>query len=222
MKKIGLFGGTFNPIHIGHIRMALEVFEKCSLEQVQFVPASLPPHKPTMGILPLEIRVKMIELTLEEYKLNDIFKISLHEEKIEGASYTYQSLKVWKEEYKVTPYFILGLEDFVRLDTWHNWNKLPNLANFLVVKRAHYTLEDFHKTIKNYWQDAKEIDSHSYSLFGNTLSYIECSRLDISSTTIRNAFIENKDSRVLLAQSVFRFIEEHKEIVETWKEKVSV
>ncbi len=218
MKKIGLFGGTFNPIHIGHLRMALEVYEMCALDQVQFVPASLPPHKSAKGILPLAMRVEMMELSFKEYQLNSVFTISLHETRLKGASYTYFSLKLWQEEHKLVPYFILGLEDFVRLNTWHNWQQLPLLAHFLVVKRAHYELEDFHKTVKSYWSEAKQVDSHSYSIFGNTISYIESSRLDISSTTVRNAYLNNKDPRLLLPQSVYGYIQQNNEILRIWGE----
>ncbi len=218
MKKIGLFGGTFNPIHIGHLRMALEVYEACKLDEVQFVPASIPPHKSSKGILSLDLRVKMLELSLNEFDLKDIFSYSLHEEKIEGASYTYKSLEVWREKYTISPYFILGLEDFIRLNTWHNWQKLPSLTNFLVVKRAHYKVEDFHNTVKKYWQDAVLTAQSTYSVQGNSINYIESSRLDISSTMIRNAFLAKKDARLLLPQSVHNFIKENEEIIEKWQE----
>ncbi len=217
MKKIGLFGGTFNPIHIAHLRMALEVYQNCKLDEILFVPAYLPPHKSAKGILSLEIRTKLIRLALEEFQLNPIFDISLHEEKMQGASYTYNSLQLWKEENQHTPYFILGLEDFVRLNTWHNWQELPQLTNFIVVKRAHYSIDDFHSTVQKYWPQATK-NKNLYSIHSNTIEYIESSRLDISSTTIRNAFIEKKDARLLLPQSVHSYIKANQEIIQKWSE----
>ncbi len=223
MKKIGFFGGTFNPIHLGHIRMALEVYEKTGLDHLHFVPAPIPPHKKITGLLDFEKRVDFLQLSFKEYTLENIFSVSEHENTMQGPSYTYYSVQLWQELYKLTPYFIVGLEDFLQLPTWHNGLEIPEFTNFIVVKRAHYEEKDFHRAVKNYWQNntqdyvnAKQIDESSYEVMGNTVEYIETSRMDISSTQIRNAMKEKKSVAALLPESVRHYILKHNEILDKW------
>ncbi len=219
MKKIGFFGGTFNPIHLGHLRMALEVYEKCELSALHFVPAYVPVHKST-PILDFASRIDLIKIAIEEYNLKDKFFISPHESLLSTASYSYFSLQKWQEGNETKPYFIVGLEDFIKLDTWHNAMDLPKLTNFIVVKRAQYTEEDFHNIIKTFWQEsAVQIGTHKYLILGSSIEYIETSRLDISSTMIRKAVCENKNTTCLLPQWVDAYIRRNKNILDCWNEE---
>ncbi len=219
MNNIGFFGGTFNPIHIGHIRMGVEVFEKTALDHIHFVPAAIPPHKKVKGLLDFDKRVHLINLAFQEYKVEDIFSVSLHESTMQGPSYTYFSLQLWQEIYKKVPYFILGLEDFLQLSLWHNGLDLPKFCNFIVVKRAHYKEEDFHLSIERYWgKEALQNSANKYSIFGNSLEYLETSRLDISSTKIRNAVLENSIIAGLVPEKVRYTIENNDDIKNKWAE----
>lgn len=216
MDKIALLGGTFNPIHNGHLRMALEIYEKCSLSQIHFVPSSIPPHKSTQGLLDFDIRVELLKLAFKEYHLEEIFSLSLHEQKMTGSSYTYNSLQAWQEIHKQRPYFIVGLEDFVKLDTWYRWQELPKHTHFIIVKRSSFTNEDFHAKIKEFWgKEAEKQEEDTYLIYTNTIKYIEIPRLDISSTSIRKAMCEGKDARFLLPESVRNYCT-HKSIIDVW------
>ncbi len=218
MQRVGFFGGTFNPVHIAHIRMALEVYEMCNLDNLHFVPAPVPPHKQKAGLLDFATRVKLLKLAFDEYNLHDSFFISEHENTMSGPSYTYDSLQVWAELYKTKPYFIVGLEDFVQLHTWKKGLELSKFTNFIVVKRATYTIADFHNIMSSYWEKSLEkISDSKYSVLGSTIEYLETSRIDVSSTQIRNIMKEKRNVSGLLPESVRHYIQDNSMIVETWK-----
>ncbi len=220
MKKIGFFGGTFNPIHIGHLRIAFEVYEHFSMDSVHFVPAPLPPHKKVVGLLDYHTRAKLIELSFEELGF-DNFLVSDHENFMSGPSYSYESLQIWQKIHECTPYFILGLEDFVQLHTWHKGLELPKFTNFIVVKRAHFSPKEYHETIHNYWGNKTEkLSDSTYALMGNTIEYFETTRLDISSTKIRKLFCTKKNPVGLVTKNVQSHIENNANILEKWKESM--
>ncbi len=210
MKKIGLFGGTFNPIHIGHIRIALECLESCGLQELQFVPSALPPHKEHTGILDFNIRKKLIELTIDEYKLNSRFSVSTHEQELDGPSYTFSSVQLWKEKYNTVPYFIVGLEDFIKLETWHQGEKLPEHTNFIVVRRKSHDINTFHEYIFKMWgSKVTRYNDTIYEINGNKIEYVECTRLDISATQIRENIIHGRSIICLVPSSVSDYLLKH-------------
>ncbi len=216
--KIGFLGGTFNPIHLGHIRMAIEVYGKCALDSIHFVPAYKPVHKDNSNIISFSTRIDIIDIALEECGLKNKFKISRHENLLKTPSYTYFSLEKWKEEHKIKPYFIVGLEDFLRIDTWHNALELPTLAHFIVVKRANYSIKDFHETITNLWKEkAKKTSDTTYLISDSIVEYIETTRLDISSSKIRKNITTNKSTLCLLPLWADAYIRRNKNILDIWK-----
>ncbi len=224
-KKVGFFGGTFNPVHIGHIRMALEVYEEIGLSHIHFVPAPIPPHKKVKALLDFQTRVDFLNNSFKEYNLDSYFSVSEHENSMQGPSYSFYSVQLWQELYGQTPYFIVGLEDFLQLENWHNGLEIPRYSNFIVVKRAHYKREDFHTAVERFWLKkdkysdyAQKINDASYSIFGNSIEYLETSRLDISSTQIRNAMIEGKNASLLLPENVRKYVLAHDEIITKWSE----
>ncbi len=217
MKKIGFFGGTFNPIHIAHIRMALEVFESFKLDKLHFVPAPIPPHKKKLGLLDFSLRSNLIKLAFDEYNLNDIFSISDHENTMNGPSYTFDSVQLWTKLYSAKPYFIVGLEDFIQLHTWKKGLELPLHTNFIVVKRAAYIIDDFHTVMNSFWgKSFEKVADNKYSLLGSTIEYLETSRIDVSSTQIRNIMKEKRNVSGLLPESVRHYIQDNSMIIEAW------
>jgi nicotinate-nucleotide adenylyltransferase len=138
MRKIGLFGGTFDPIHIGHLIIAEEVRRKLSLSEVWFIPSYVPPHKRDAVITP-EHRLKMVELAIQS---NKHFKVIDIELKRKGKSYTLDTMKQLKEDYPDEEfYFIIGADMVEYLPNWYKIDELIRLVQFVGVKRSGYKLE---------------------------------------------------------------------------------
>ena len=133
-KKIALFGGTFNPIHIGHLRIAEEVRELLGLDEVCFIPAKAPPLKPEMKLLPAELRLNLVKASIRG---NPHFTMSTIEHLREGPSYTLITAQdIIKKRRLGTqrPYFIIG-EAFKDIKLWWHYEKLLEMVNFVVVSR---------------------------------------------------------------------------------------
>ncbi len=218
MKKIGFLGGTFNPIHNAHLRIAIEVQEYCKLDTVHFVPVFKPVHKGADNLLPFEVREQILKIAFHQLTLDDIFHISTHESTMDCPCYTYNSLQTWQKIHNVKPYFIIGLEDFVRLDTWHKGLELPKLAHFIVVNRSHLGLAHFHFGVDSLWgSEAEKLSEYTYSLYDSIIEYIETSFLEISSTHIRNSFLASKNVSCLLPSSVQDYILRNSDIIKIWE-----
>ena len=143
--KWGLFGGTFDPIHIGHLRCATEMLEIFALNRIIFVPASRPPHKLDGTITPFYHREQMIRLAIEE---NPAFSFSDVENRRDGVSYSVETVEYILDKYRLENlelYFILGQDAFHAIRTWKDWERLILLCNFAVMTRPGYVnqgLED--------------------------------------------------------------------------------
>ena len=133
---IGILGGSFNPVHIGHLRLALEVLEApvAALEYVELLPCAEPPHKPREGILPFELRSALLEVAGRRIPR---LRVNRLEGMRSGPSYTWDTLTAYAAQYPgQRPVFILGGEDFATLPQWFRGLELPQLADFVVVPRA--------------------------------------------------------------------------------------
>jgi nicotinate-nucleotide adenylyltransferase len=132
--KIGLFGGTFDPIHWGHLRSAEEVCEAFSLDRVLFVPTSKPPHKRGQTTTPARDRLAMVRLAVSD---NPRFLVSTVEIKRPGISYSIDTLRDFtaRNRGKDAYYFILGLDAFREIDSWKDFEQLFPLCNFIVTSR---------------------------------------------------------------------------------------
>ncbi len=132
--KIGILGGTFNPIHYGHLRIAEEVRERFNLTKVLFIPSGIPPFK-IYGteLISAHHRAEMVRLAI---KSNPFFEISYIEIKREGISYTVDTLEILKEQYPdSTLYFIAGADAVADLPKWKRPHRILELAEFIVVTR---------------------------------------------------------------------------------------
>ncbi|AWE08120.1 nicotinate-nucleotide adenylyltransferase [Lysinibacillus sp. 2017] len=133
MKKVGLFGGTFNPVHIGHLIMANEVYAALDLAEVRFMPNATAPHKETSASATNEQRLQMVELAIEGISY---FKVERFEMERGGVSYTYDTMKAMREhEPDVEFYFIIGGDMIDSLHTWYRIDELMELVHFVGVKR---------------------------------------------------------------------------------------
>lgn len=133
--RLGILGGTFNPFHLGHLRSAAEVREQLDLDRVLFVPASRPPHKSDPDLASFTHRHNMVRLAVWD---NPAFEASDVEDRRPGASYTIDTLKVLRERYGPELYFMVGLDAFLEIDTWHRAPELFDAAHFAVFSRPEY------------------------------------------------------------------------------------
>jgi nicotinate-nucleotide adenylyltransferase len=131
---IGLLGGTFNPIHNGHLRIACEARQTLALDRVIFIPSGDPPHKPAGGVAPARHRYEMVRLAIAQ---DPSLAISDVEVRRTGKSYTIDTIRLMREEYgSRTPlYFLIGLDAFLEFPTWRDPEILLTLCSFVVLSR---------------------------------------------------------------------------------------
>lgn len=180
--KIGILGGTFNPIHIGHLILAEEVREKLGLDKIIFVPAYLPPHKDSSDIAPACHRFSMIKSAI---KASRYFSVSDIEIKRDGRSFTIDTLKEFKKIYpRDELYFIIGSDLLRYLDEWKDLSQIIQMVKFVVATRPGYPLD--------------KIPSY--------ISTLAIRAVDISGFEIRLAIKEGKSFRYLVPEAVFNYI----------------
>ncbi|MBM3252917.1 MAG: nicotinate-nucleotide adenylyltransferase [Candidatus Omnitrophica bacterium] len=142
--RIGVLGGTFNPIHIGHLILAEEAFSKLSLDKVIFVPAFIPPHKIEEELVSADHRYRMIEIAIKD---NPNFEISNIELRRSGRSYSVDTLRQFKKLYgKFTKlFFITGSDSLGELFSWKDINDIFKLSQFVVANRPGYPFKELPK-----------------------------------------------------------------------------
>jgi nicotinate-nucleotide adenylyltransferase len=135
-KKVGILGGTFNPLHNGHVDMAYNVKEEFELDSVILLPAGAPPHKMDVETAPSEARLRMVVLCALE---TDWLKVSDMEVKRCGPSYTVDTMRELGRKYKDTDfYFVIGSDSLFELETWKNASELFRLTRFICVRRREH------------------------------------------------------------------------------------
>ena len=168
--KIGLFGGTFNPIHNAHLKVAKTALEQFEMEKIIFIPSKIPPHKKDEDIPKPELRYEMVELAIKE---NPAFEISSIELNREGPSYTVDTIAEMKEEYDDVA-FIVGADNLIQIKTWKEPEKLLSSCPFLIAPRRGYNRDNF----QGEFFSEKE------------LFFLDMEEIEISSTEIRNMYQE--------------------------------
>lgn len=236
MPTIGLLGGSFNPIHIGHIRLAVEIVEALKPARLDLIPCAQPPHKNAKGFLPFELRCHLLELALDELYQGDECGLGASEEdkeaslmrrihvnklegKRQGPSYTWDTLVEYaKKEAGARLFFVLGGEDFSKLSTWYRGKEIPYLSDIVVVPRDSASHKDFVKTIEQDWPEAKEITPFTWALpNGHQFIYQPLSRLDISASLLRKKWLCYCNISFLLPKTVIQVLEEQRQnISDIW------
>ena len=201
---IGLFGGTFDPVHYGHLRSALEVKEIFGLKEVRLIPSAQPPHREQPSAT-APMRLHMLELAIKNQPglIIDTRELNRH-----GASYMVDTLKSLRQEFKDEPLLLfIGSDAFNQLKTWHQWQHLFDFAHIIVMTRPGFTIqnpEDFFKT---------RVAAGTTELANNAagkLYFQQVTQLDISATAIRNMIAEQKNPGFLLPDTVIAYIRQHK------------
>ena len=205
-KKIGLFGGTFNPVHLGHLRGAEEIREAFGLQEVIFIPAAHPPHKMTEEIIQAHHRLEMVKRATRK---NPQFSTSDVELKRPGKSYSIDTIRYFRKKVKDSLYFILGRDAFVEIETWKDFQNLFSLCNFIIMARPGliqaFPLPGALAPSFRYDQGAPGWVHGS----GNMIFFKEINLLDISSTRVRELVEKGGSIKYLVPPEVEAYIEKH-------------
>jgi nicotinate-nucleotide adenylyltransferase len=199
MRRIGILGGTFDPIHLGHLILAEKAKDKCGLDEVWFMPAKTPPHKLGKRVSEFSDRKAMIDLAIKEYKY---FYCSDFENTLEGNSYTYNTLERLQSEYIDDEfYFIMGADSFYEIESWRNPDIILRIVKLIVASRD-YSNENL--TLKKHFEYLKS----KYEIKG--IYFLDTMDIDISSTKIRELLKLGDDIKNYVPESVCRYIKEKK------------
>lgn len=191
MQRIGVFGGTFNPIHLGHLIAAQEVLYKMKLDKIVFMPSGDPPHKSNYFLASAMDRLEMVKLAVEG---NKNFTVSDMEIKRSGKTYTYDTLiELHKIYYGNKFYFIVGFDALKEMHTWKKAEELFKLTDLIAVNRG--ILET---GLKNEIKDKKKC--------GANINLVEIPDIGISSTDIRRRVYTGENIRYLVPDGVFEYI----------------
>ena len=209
--RVGLFGGTFNPVHWGHLRSAEEIRERFNLEQVIFIPTNISPHKESHVLVSPQHRLTMLNLALDG---NSFFVASDIELKRAGKSYSIETVNYFKQtaQEEWSPFFILGVDAFLEISTWKKYQELFSLCNFIVMTRPGYEIQEVQHLIPHqvkkefsYCPDERRfIHRSQFSIY-----LAEITAIDISSQAIRTQVKNRRSIAYLLPHAVESYIEEH-------------
>ncbi|HZO81199.1 MAG TPA: nicotinate-nucleotide adenylyltransferase [Candidatus Binataceae bacterium] len=207
--RVGLLGGSFNPIHFGHLRSAEEVREALGLDLVYFVPAASPPHKPGEGLAPAEHRLAMVRLAT---KGNRHFMVSDLEIRRGGRSYTIDTVRYFLATLRApaTLFLMMGADAFAELDTWKDCDELVRLTSIVVHSRQSAEGEPSRLSlaaVKRFGYVQR--DDHYVHPSGQTLSFVATTILPISATLIREKLRRRQSVRYLMPGDVVDYIERH-------------
>lgn len=212
LTKVGLFGGTFDPIHFGHLRASEEIREILDLEKIYFIPTSVPPHKITPEMASPHDRLEMLKLALHDNNFLSILDIEI---KRGGKSYTIDTIQYLSETSPLLDcYFIVGSDLFSGIETWKDYKNLFTISNFTVIERPGFAV-DFPAMLPleirddfRYYKQNKNLSLY-INKNSKLLSIVKINGLEISSTKIRELIKTSKSIKYLVPSSVEAYILAH-------------
>ncbi|MEW6067426.1 MAG: nicotinate-nucleotide adenylyltransferase [Nitrospirota bacterium] len=209
--RIGIFGGTFNPIHYGHLRAAEEVRERLNFDKILFIPSGNPPFK-TKELVDKTHRYKMVELSIAA---NQFFEISDIECRLTGRSYTVKTLE---ELRRINPEaeisFMLGIDAFLDIPNWWHPERLSGLTDFVIISRPGLRFTDLQASpyIKINRKTLKDLDNTVFEKYmlklknNRNVTLLRLTPIGISSTEIRILINQGKSIKYLLPAEVESYI----------------
>ncbi len=177
--KVGIFGGSFDPIHRGHIEPVKAALEALDLDRVVYLPTARPPHKPDRRMAPAWARLVMVELAL----LGDArLQVSAHEMTLDRPAYTVDSLEHFAREYPGSElYLLLGLDSFLELPSWRRWQELVELATPVVMARVEAAgVSNLHPELAAWVRDGR-------------VRFVANRPVDVSATELRERLVQGQD-----------------------------
>lgn len=192
MKRIGIFGGTFNPVHNGHLNLLRQVQTQMQFDEVLLIPSHLPPHKEASDLASGKDRLRMLALALEDMPEAGVCDVELHKG---GKSYTIETLKKLKRIFPTAElYFIVGTDMLLTFDQWKQWRDILKLTFLVASGRDQGEYESLCKK-------AEELNPER-------IFVLQTEPFPVSSTEIRTKLKAGKDVSELLPPSVLRYIQE--------------
>ena len=211
-QRIALFGGTFDPIHIGHLRLLIEIQEHFQFEHIQIIPCRQPALKSAPQVTQ-DQRLTMIQLALAEAKLEDLVQINTLELQREGPSYTVDTLNALRHQYgsECSLTWIMGMDSFLSLDQWHHGEQIPSLANLLVVNRPGFELKEntTDKLLSPQLHDSVSDTPDGKTCFSQPtgeIRLIQSPPLPIASSDLRQSIAAGRNPTFLLPHTVGEYI----------------
>ncbi len=210
-ERLGILGGTFDPLHLGHLRAAESVREVMSLDEVIFIPSRTPPHKQRPGITPADDRYRMVFRALEN---ESAFTVSDVEVARKGPSYTIDTLSMLAKRHPgADTFFITGVDSFRDIQTWSRWEELLRSYAFIVHDRPGSGLEtayssvpdDLHSLLVEVSDDSVKREGK-----GGSIYLLRTVTLNISSTEVRAMVRTGRSIRYLVPAEVEAYIQEHR------------
>ncbi len=194
--KLGIFGGTFDPVHYGHLILAETARESCRLDEVRFLPAYSPPHKQDRVITTGKQRVEMLELATAGFPE---FVVDQRELNREGTSYTVETLTEMAEQFlDAELHFLMGADSLIDLPNWLEPQRIAELARIIAVNRDSSSSAELHEVVNNLPDSIK-----------SAVTILEIPQISISASDLRFRISENRSIRFLTPRPVERYILEH-------------
>ncbi len=206
--RLGILGGTFNPIHSGHLRVAEEVGGNLDLESVYLIPSSIPPHKITHQVADFSHRFEMARLASE---ISPVLKVWDIEGQRPGPSYSIETLRLFHSRFGpgLELFFIIGTDAFSWIKTWKEYKVLFKYASFVVINRQEHKTDEFFSFVESLdaglvWDDKKKCFSHP---MGTDLFSMNTTIMDISASRIRQMVARGESIRFIVPEVVRKYIE---------------
>lgn len=192
MQKIGLLGGTFDPVHNGHLQLGDRVLENYNLDKILFIPASTPPHK-NEAVSAVGHRLQMLKLAISGNRRFDFSEIEISRQKV---SYTFDTIQELKScgGTGVLYHFIIGYDALSEIETWYRWQDLLVVTNFIVAVRPGFSLKEIEQLLERNGFSPEDggADRWIGDQTGNEILFLAGEIADISSTEIRSRIASRK------------------------------
>jgi nicotinate-nucleotide adenylyltransferase len=204
--RVGLFGGTFDPVHNGHLRVAEEVREHFCLEKLYFIPALAQPLKQHIKVTPAADRMKMVEMATRS---NKFFHASPVEIRRGGLSYSIETIKTFTARHDEV-YFLVGLDAFFEMEQWKNYRQIFEETHLVILVRpVHVRVSYADLFPPDVKADVKGIDDTAYEhSSGKRIFFQRVTQLDVSSTMIRQLARKGASIKYLVPCAVERYIKQ--------------
>ena len=208
MKPVGLLGGSFDPVHFGHLRLAMECLQTIRLSKIIFMPLNSPPHRGDLTANPHQ-RIEMLKLAMNKIENLEVSDIEIIRA---GTSYTIDTLGELQKIYINQPIcLILGMDAFQNLHTWKDWGHIPDYAHIIIADRPDTKLMLNNEKIDTFYKSrltSRTEELHT-SLAGKIIK-LEMPVMEISSSNIRSLLINNKHVNFLTPDTVLSYIKQEK------------
>jgi nicotinate-nucleotide adenylyltransferase len=207
LLKAGILGGTFDPIHFGHLRTAEEIGQGLDLEAVYLIPSASPPHKTEEPVSPFSDRLEMARLAVGDSPLLRVLDL---EGRRPGLSYSIETLRQFRRMFgpNTDVFFILGTDAFSEIETWKEYRKLFEYAHFVIIQRAGYRQDQLESFLEHLGLSFRALEQPGtfMTASGNKIMLQETTLIDISSTQIRKMVAGGRSIRFLVPEEVRTYV----------------